>query len=101
MEIDEIKNILSLQSGLDCEGGGKCEAPEEGDVRLNQKILSELGKRSKGEAVQAAWSKVVLVVVDGSKVSLEINTTKQEKFFYDPTWDEPVIQVNHVDGDFE
>ena len=93
----EIACYFHLQSGLDCEGAGKCESPEEGNSRQNHKVLFELGKRSKGEACMAAWSKVVLVVVDGNKVSVEINTTKQEKFFYDPTWDEPVIEVNDVD----
>ena len=47
--------------------------------------------------IQAAWDKVVLVVVGGNRVTVEINTTKQEKFFYDPTWDEPVIVVNDVE----
>ena len=49
----------------------------------------------------AAWDKVVLVLVAGTKVSVEINTTKTDNFFYDPTWDEPEIEVNEADDDGE
>ena len=56
--------------------------------------MSELAKRSKGEAMLAAWSKVILVILDGTRVSLEINTTKTDNFFYDPTWDEHQVIVN-------
>ena len=48
--------------------------------------------------MQAAWSKVVLVVVDGKKVTVEVNTTKKDSFFYDPTWDEPEVVVNEIDS---
>lgn len=68
-----------------------------GDVRENYRVMADLGKRSKGEAIQAAWSKVVLVVVDGSKVSVEINTTTQDKFFYDPTWEDPEVVVENAE----
>ena len=87
----------NLQTGLDCEGAGKCEAAATGTKAEDYKVRMELAKRSKGEAVQAAWSKVVLVVVAGSRVSVEINTTKEDNFFYDPTWDEPEIEVNDID----
>ena len=35
--------------------------------------------------------------MDGRKVQVQINTTKTDKFFYNPIWDEPVITVNEVD----
>ena len=47
----------------------------------------------------AAWDKVVLVVMAGARVSVEINTIKSDKFFYDPTWDEPEVVVNEADND--
>ena len=87
----------NFQTGLDCEGAGKCEAAATGTKAEDYKVRMELAKRSKGEAVQAAWSKVVLVVVAGCRVSVEINTTKEDNFFYDPTWDEPEIEVNDID----
>ena len=46
----------------------------------------------------AAWSKVILVILDGTKVSLEINTTRKDNFFYDPTWDEPEVIVNEIEN---
>ena len=81
---------------MDCEGAGKCEAPKE-DYRTNVRLMTELAKRSKGEAIQAAWEKVLLVIVDGKKVSVEINSNKKDSFFYDPTWDEPQVVVNEMD----
>ena len=32
------------------------------------KVMAEVGKKARGEAVVAAWSRVVLVIVGGSKV---------------------------------
>ncbi len=37
------------------------------------------------------------MVVEGRKVTVEIDTTKAESFFYDPTWDTPVVQVQEAD----
>ena len=65
------------------------------------RVTAELAKRSKGEAVLAAWDKVVLVVMAGARVSVEINPTKSDKFFYDPTWDEPEVVVNEEDNEEE
>ena len=45
----------------------------------------------------AAWGKVILVILDGERVSLEINTTKKDNFFYDPTWDEHEVVVTEID----
>ena len=92
----KIRKTFLIQSGLDCEGAGKCEAPKE-DCRSNMKLMSELAKRSKGEAMMAAWGKVLLIILDGRRVSLEINTTKKDSFFYDPTWDEHEVVVNEID----
>ena len=88
---------MIAKSGLDCEGAGKCEAARSGDKLEDFRLTAELAKRSKGEAVLAAWDKVVLVVVARVRVSVEINTTKSDNFFYDPTWDEPEVVVNDED----
>ena len=40
---------------------------------------------------------LVLVVVGGKKVGVEINTTKEEAFFYDPLWENPVVTVQEAD----
>ena len=39
------------------------------------------------------------MVVEGARVELEINTARTDAFFYNPLWDEPVVQV--VDTYFE
>ena len=88
---------MIAKSGLDCEGAGKCEAARSGDKLEDFRVTAELAKRSKGEAVLAAWDKVVLVVMARVRVSVEINTTKSDNFFYDPTWDEPEVVVNDAD----
>ena len=38
-----------------------------------------------------------MVVVEGRKVQVQINTTKLDEFFYDPVWDEPVVAVTEVE----
>ena len=31
------------------------------------------------------------------QVMVEVNTTKEDSFFYDPLWDEPVVKVMEAD----
>jgi hypothetical protein len=38
-----------------------------------------------------------LIVVEGSKVQVQINTTKEDQFLYNPVWDEPVVSVSEVE----
>ena len=73
------------QAGLHCEGAGMAEAEvpsneqrakviEKGNVHsicvFSSKVMAEVGKKARGEAVVAAWARVVLVIVGGSKVRL-------------------------------
>ena len=96
MVVSVVKLDL-VKVGLSCEGAGKCEVEIEGDKMQEYRLVGEVGKRARGEALQAAWSKVVLVVVGGKKVGVEINTTKSDAFFYDPLWENPVVTVQDVD----
>ena len=41
----------------------------------------------------------MFVVLNGSKVHIEINTIKRDAFMYNPLWDQPEIVVNEVDYD--
>jgi len=59
-----------------------------------------VAKRSISEAFLAAWAKVLLIIVNGSKVSVEINTTKRDSFIYNPLWGEPEVEVNEVDDGY-
>jgi len=91
-----------VKVGLSCEGAGQHEVEVEGVDRMEEaRLVAEVGKRAKGEALQAAWSKVVLVVVGGKKVGVEINTTKSDSFFYDPLWEDPVVTVKEADYSME
>jgi len=85
------------QFGMSCEGAGLTEAASIEDGESYVSVIVKTAKKSLGEALIAAWSKVVLVVVDGVRVAVEINTTKADAFFYNPLWDEPVVQVNEVE----
>jgi len=89
------------KDGLECEGAGMVEVEVEGDGMGDRlKAVVEAAKRSKGEAMQAAWSKVVMVVV-GRRVMVEINTTKKDAFYYDPLWEEAMIKVTEADYEIQ
>ncbi|XP_023321738.1 RAD52 motif-containing protein 1 isoform X2 [Eurytemora carolleeae] len=95
-------SVVSLEfprDSVSCEGAGLCEQPlaseEEGDSYID--IITKTAKRSLGEAFLAAWGKVLLIVVEGSKVQVQINTTKEDQFLYNPVWDEPVVSVSEVE----
>lgn len=54
-------------------------------------------KQSKMAALQNAFAKVIVVVVDGKKVTVEVDTTKTDPFFYDPLWEDHAAVVSQVD----
>ena len=98
VKVVSVVRLDLVKVGLSCEGAGQYEVDVEGDDRMEEaRLVAEVGKRAKGEALQAAWSKVVLVVVGGNKVGVEINTTKSDSFFYDPLWEDPVVTVKEAD----
>ena len=103
-EVNIVKYVTVVRlefckDGLQSEGAAMVEVEVEGGGPVEGlKAVVEATKRSKGEAMQVAWSKVVMVVV-GNKVMVEINTTKKNAFFYDPLWEEDVVKVNKADYD--
>ena len=97
IRVVSIVKLNFVKVGLSCEGAGKFELDVDGDELEALRIVGEVGKRARGEAMQAAWSKVVLIVVGGKKVCVEINTTKSDAFLYDPLWDDPVVTVQEAD----
>ena len=66
-------------------------------------------KQSRTAALQNAFSKIILIVLnDGEKVTAEIDLQKTDPFVYNPLWDTPSIVVNEVcyedelnDSDFD
>ena len=61
---------------------------------------SYAAKQSRSLAVQNAFSKLMLVVVDeGEKVTVEIDLDKVDPFIYNPIWDVPITKVNEVTYD--
>lgn len=96
VKVVSIARLDFPQAGLHCEGAGMAEA-EVPSLEQRAKVMAEVGKKARGEAVVAAWSRVVLVIVGGSKVMVEVNTTKEDSFHYDPLWDEPVVTVREAD----
>jgi len=98
VRVVSVVRLDLVKVGLSCEGAGKHEAEVEGDDKMEEvRMVAEVGKRAKGEALQAAWSKVVLIVVGGKRVGVEINTIKSDSFFYDPLWEDPVVNVKEAD----
>jgi len=97
IRVVSIVRLDLIKVGLSCEGAGKHEVEVDGDKMKEMRLVGEVGKRARGEALQAAWAKVVLVVVGGKKVGVEINTTKEDAFFYDPLWENPVVTVQEAD----
>jgi len=96
VKVVSIARLDFPQAGLYCEGAGMAEA-EVPSIEQRAKVMAEVGKKARGEAVIAAWSRVVLVIVGGTKVMVEVNTTKEESFHYDPLWDEPAVTVREAD----
>ena len=97
IKIVSVVKLELLKFGLSCEGAGQCQLEVGGDRSKAVSMIGEVGKRARGEALQAAWAKVIIVVVSGSKVTAEINTTKSDSFFYDPLWENPAVTVNEID----
>ena len=61
------------------------------------KALAFASKQSRTLALQNAFSKLLLIVLnDGEKVSAGINLEKSDPFAYNPVWDVPIITVNEV-----
>ena len=80
------------------------------NIESKANVIKEVGKRARGEAMQNAWARVVLVVVGGRKVRIlltllpllhqvdvEINTVKEDSFYYEELWEEPVVVVGEAD----
>ena len=53
-------------------------------------------KQSRSAALQNAFSKLILIVLDNGKVTAEIDMNKTDPFAYNPIWDVPSIVVNEV-----
>ena len=61
------------------------------------KARSFASKQSRTAALQNAFSKLILVVLnDGQKVTAEIDLQAIDPFVYNPIWDTPSIVVNEV-----
>ena len=58
-------------------------------------------KQSRSTALQNALAKVILIVVGGKKVTVEIDSTKLDPFYYDPIWEKYEVNVEDVDYDLD
>ncbi|XP_066976581.1 RAD52 motif-containing protein 1-like isoform X3 [Macrobrachium rosenbergii] len=47
-------------------------------------------------AMKSAFSKYIIIVMSNGKVTVEVDTTKQEPLIYDPAWDKPVVKVKDI-----
>lgn len=98
IKIVTVVKLDFVADDLSCEGAGMIQESLLPDDLSGQRI--NVAKRSISEAFLAAWAKVLLIIVNGSKVSVEINTTKRDSFIYNPLWGEPEVEVNEVDDGY-
>lgn len=83
-------------TGGEAGGGGRRSAAIQKKIGKGQ-AMSYAGKCSLNAAFRNAFSRVILVVVDGRKVKATLNTEVDEPFAYNPTWnDRPGIKVNEI-----
>lgn len=69
------------------------------DPGAKGRALGLVRKESRSRALQGAFAKVILVVVDGGKkVTVELDTSKADPYYYDPQWEEQMVKVNVVDN---
>ena len=73
---------------------------ESNDNVSKAKLISYVGKCALNAAFRNAFSKLILVVVDQSKVRVQLNTEIKDPFYYNPLWDKPpVVTVNNLTSD--
>ena len=65
------------------------------------KCLGMAHKQSKSAALQNAFAKVMLIVVGERKVSVEIDSTRLDPFYYDPIWERYEVNVEEVDYEID
>lgn len=93
-----IELTFKVYPGLRCEGAGMAsyefdaQKPEE-----KAKAMHFAQKHSRSAALQNAFAKVILVIVNDSKVNVEIDNTKLDPFYYDPIWEKYEVNVDDVD----
>ena len=80
------------------EGAGVSEAEfKVGDFEGKGRSINFARKHSKTAALQNAFAKVILIVLDGKKVTVEVDSTKSDPFFFDPLWENYEAVVEEVD----
>lgn len=44
--------------------------------------------------MKTAFSKFVIIILGNGKITVEVDTTQEDIYVYDPAWDNPVVKVN-------
>ncbi|XP_059092408.1 RAD52 motif-containing protein 1-like [Tigriopus californicus] len=93
-----IELTFTIYPGLRCEGAGMaCQEFDAQKPEEKAKAMHFAQKHSRSAALQNAFAKVILVIVNNSKVSVEIDNTKLDPFYYDPIWEKYEVNVDDVD----
>lgn len=45
-------------------------------------------------AMKTAFSKFIIIILGNGKITVEVDTTQEDIYVYDPAWDNPVVKVN-------
>ena len=70
--------------------------------RTSVQKFERLKKKSRNAAVQNAFAKILLIVLDGGrKVSVGIDGTKLDPFHFDPLWEEYEAKVCEANYEVE
>ena len=68
-----------------------------GDFEAKGKSINFARKHSKTTALQNAFAKVILITLDDKKVTIEVDSTKSDPFFFDPLWEKHEADVQEVE----
>ncbi|XP_068241509.1 RAD52 motif-containing protein 1-like [Palaemon carinicauda] len=85
------------KEGLCSEGLGLSSVPCNLDSPVSRgSAFSCSQKFAMHAALKSAFSKFIIIVLANGKVTVEVDTTKQDPLIYDPAWDNPVIKVKDI-----
>lgn len=43
--------------------------------------------------MKIAFSKFIIIILGNGKITVEVDTTQEDIYVYDPAWDNPVVKV--------
>ncbi|XP_069977174.1 RAD52 motif-containing protein 1 isoform X1 [Penaeus vannamei] len=90
------------KENLCSEGLGVAEVPFSPTAPSSRGIAHMTARRfAYQSAMKTAFSKFVIIILGNGKITVEVDTTQEDIYVYDPAWDNPVVKVNEINYDPE